>query len=198
MAIDLAKTAALCGLVVLAAWMTFLATTQRKPVADKSNALSTATQEPGSDNKLLATVANADKTENSTGITTVPTSDSVTTSKDITETLAQDLANQDNIYESSWILQLPDDNFIVQFGSSLDRSRLYEDAKAFPVDQVAFYPFKLANNERIIYGFSAGVYSSLDEATLAIKQMPQSQVANAPWIRPVAELKKQIKAAINN
>lgn len=99
-----------------------------------------------------------------------------------------------HVYGAEWIMMLPEDKFTIQFGSSPDQRRLFEEARAFPSGQVAMFPFKKTPSNRLVYGYASGVYSSLDAAQRAIRKMPQSVVARGPWIRPVGALKKQISA----
>jgi septal ring-binding cell division protein DamX len=99
-----------------------------------------------------------------------------------------------HVYDAEWIMLLPEDKFTIQFGSSPDQRRLFEEARAFPSGQVAMFPFKKTPSNRLVYGYASGVYSSLDAAQRAIRKMPKSIVARGPWIRPIGSLKKQIAA----
>jgi len=101
------------------------------------------------------------------------------------------------IHGSEWVFQLPDDKFVIQFGTSPDRQLLLEEARAFPTGPIAIYPFKKTPSSQPVYGYSSGIYNSLDEALLALETMPKALVAYGPWIRPIDELKQQIKKTSN-
>ena len=103
------------------------------------------------------------------------------------------LRDADQVFGSEWILQLADDKFVIQFGTSPDRALIEQEARAFPDPPVAIYPFKRTPSSRLVYGYSSGVYDSLDEALRIVETLPQALVAYGPWIRPVAQLKEQIK-----
>jgi len=103
------------------------------------------------------------------------------------------VSNVSVIYESKWILQLPDDKFVIQLGSSANKALIEIEAKALPTGPVAIFPFKETPSARPVYGYSSGVYDSLDDALQAIDTMPKSLVANGPWVRPVSQLKTQIR-----
>ena len=189
---DIAGTVFLIGFVAMSAWLSLSVITDNDPAlqvstATPSNALvqgNLAPETNGVTNGVVAknTVANT----SANGSQTVESADKPGYP-----------TNEDNIYESNWIFQLPDEKYVVQFGSSTNREQLYEDAKLFPVSPVAFYPFRVTQSERVIYGYAAGVYASLDEANLAIAALPPALVQREPWIRPVGELKKQIMAVSN-
>lgn len=191
MAGDIAKNAFLMGLVGLAAWLTYSTATQRNPAPTRSQLLeSTAV------NAFVSSDTNEKTTDTSPDSADIGESGQTTFETDAVSRTDQ-IADHDKIYESEWILLLPDEKFVVQIGSSPDRGQLYQDAKGFPFGPVSFYPFKLTPSKRIIYGFAAGVYDSLEEASLAIKQWPASAVERDPWIRPVKILKEQVKALAN-
>lgn len=105
------------------------------------------------------------------------------------ETAQQALA----LFDWEWVLKQDTDKFTIQFGSSPDKDLLYESARTFPTEEaVVVFPFKKTPSNRTVYGFSAGLYDSLEKAQQAIRDMPSATRAIGPWIRPIDELQKQI------
>lgn len=109
------------------------------------------------------------------------------------ELTASDADEIRQVFSWEWILQQDEKKFTIQFASSPDKERLYETANSFPVDaSVAVFPFKKTPSNRTVYGFSSGVYDSLEIARLAIAEFPQEVRSNDPWIRPIEQLQKEI------
>lgn len=201
---DLAKTGCLIGLISASSWFGFSVVTQQKHLQTRPNSLSVAShtkQADNLDNATDITFSTVDRSkqqmlEGDVEIPAVATSESgrLTTAiiKNIKPIAMEFKSDHKHIYDENWVFILPADKFVIQFGSSLDRERLYADATAFPTGPVAIYPFKKTPSDRIVYGYSSGIYNNLDDAQRALQTFPKTVLANRPWIRPVDALKKQI------
>ena len=109
------------------------------------------------------------------------------------------VSDVDRLVGWEWVLQQDENKFTIQYGSSPDRTLLYESAASFPtIDTVVVFPFKKTPRNQPVYGFSTGLYSSLDEARLAIAELPDSARTFGPWIRSIARLQKQIAVTLAN
>lgn len=101
--------------------------------------------------------------------------------------------NATRLLDWEWVLKQDAEKFTIQYGSSPDEELLYESARAFPTESaVVVFPFKKTPSNRTVFGFSSGLYDSLDSAQQAIKELPQSARSFGPWIRPIGQLQKQI------
>ncbi len=103
------------------------------------------------------------------------------------------------IREATWMFKQDADKFTIQFGSSVDKEKLRMSALELSDDSVIIlFPFKRNANDRTVYGFTSGIYDTVDQAALAIAGMPASIREFSPWIRPVDTLQKQIARTLAN
>lgn len=194
LAADICSTACLSTFVAASFWFGYSVMTHQPEAANQT------ASRPGS-NELAVAVNSAPHSDSefAVGDVEIPAVASVVTEDQLALASASVSANlhlaavdQREIHESDWILLLPTDKFVIQFGSSPDLDLIYAEAKAFPTGPVAIYPFKKTPTNRVVYGYSSGIYDSLEEAQRAIESFPKSIVTYGPWIRPVGALKQQI------
>lgn len=92
-----------------------------------------------------------------------------------------------------WLLKQNASHFTVQYASSTLQQLLREDARTFPTDDPsAIYPFRRSKRDKLIYGFSVGLYATRADAEKAIAKTPKSANTNKPWIRQVGTIQNQI------
>lgn len=97
----------------------------------------------------------------------------------------------------TWVLKQDEDKYTIQYGSSPDKIRIRSDAASFPTTEaVVVFPFKKTPSNRTVYGFSTGLYSSVEDAQLAIENLPASARSFGPWIRPIEDLQKQVVSTL--
>jgi hypothetical protein len=193
---DITKTACLCGFVAAVAWFGFTVSTHdnnasiiaanvNKPVNNAIDAITPSGNNPA----VIASVENAPSALS--GDVEIPAVASTTTA--VLASNPSPLSTEERqIYESDWIFLLAADKFVIQFGSSSDRALVYEEANAFPTGPIAVYPFKKTPSDKLVYGYSSGVYNSLQDAQRALSTMPKDLQERDPWIRPVGRLQKRI------
>ena len=206
-ATDLAKTASFAGLIAMIGWFTYSLTTNQSDSTLENISqlaeLGETTNPVDNKNELLqldvkveipaaaSTVEPSNVPATTTTGTTKSTLAAAQKKAAVTESLS--VSDQKIIYTSGWVSRLPADKYIIQVASSTDRELLLKDALAFPYGPVAIYPFNKSKRKRVIYGLSAGVYNSFDDARRAIDILPKEVVANGPWIRQISTVKKQIQ-----
>lgn len=102
-------------------------------------------------------------------------------------------AKTTQVQQWDWILEQNGNHYIIQLGSSINKEKLYESAVNFDTEApVAFYPFRLNRDEKIVYGYALGIYNSFDSAKEAVASLPQRVQNFGPWIRPIDDLQRQI------
>ena len=200
-AADLAKAATFTGFVAMVGWISYsLSVHQSDSVFENISQLARSVEVTNplvNEDESFRPYAKVEIPAASTvtqGVVPVPLANGNATKPTIasvTETTSP--TDQKIIYTSGWISRLPADKYIIQVASSTDRELLLKDALAFPYGPVAIYPFNKSKRKTVIYGLSAGVYNSFDDARRAFDILPEEVVANGPWIRQISTLKKQIQ-----
>ena len=98
-----------------------------------------------------------------------------------------------DLVDEQWITRLNPEQFIVQYGSSVDLELIEEFIPVINnAEKIAIYPFKKTPSGRLVYGIATGVYTDLDTALASLDDLPAEARAYEPWVRPVNELIKQI------
>jgi septal ring-binding cell division protein DamX len=97
--------------------------------------------------------------------------------------------------DQKWILEQDPRRYTIQFGTSPNRDLLLEQALTLRGDQdPAVYPFKRTPSGRPVFGLSSGLYDSFDAAEQQLASLPESLKTFQPWIRPLNDLQRQIRA----
>ncbi|OED40023.1 hypothetical protein AB833_12605 [Chromatiales bacterium (ex Bugula neritina AB1)] len=104
-------------------------------------------------------------------------------------------SSQNTPLSAKRMFDLDPEQYTIQFESSPDKDLLFESAEAFASEfPIIVFPFKKTPSDRLVYGYSSGVYSSLESALSAIEMMPGKIRALNPWVRPISDIQKQITA----
>ena len=113
----------------------------------------------------------------------------------ITETAAQEIAvnNTGLIQQEDWLLQQPKTHFTLQLLGSHNEKSLQGFIKKhdLPTDQVAYYRGDHEGNDWYILVY--GVFSSRDDATQQISNLPKALQTAKPWPRTLESVHTAIK-----
>ncbi|MEM7260167.1 MAG: hypothetical protein AAF404_22560 [Pseudomonadota bacterium] len=98
---------------------------------------------------------------------------------------------------SQWILDLPGDDYVMQFASTPDSTAILEFAREYLRSGAVIYTFKRTPSGRPVYGVaSKEVHSSLEAAQQELQKLPVALRQANPWIRPIAPLQRAIRGAL--
>ena len=100
-----------------------------------------------------------------------------------------------NLHNEEWLLQQPDNHFIVQIAASSEPKLLEEFIRTKPVKgPIAIYPFKLNKEGKLMYGLSSGLYIAREDAVSDLAQLSEISQHNGVWVRKVAAIRRQFAA----
>lgn len=97
------------------------------------------------------------------------------------------------IYNAEWMLELPEDHYVVQIASATEQQTLLQYAadKSFNAP-LAIFPFKVNKNGELVYGLSTGLFIEKDDATTELPMLSKISTQHGVWVRKVAEIKQQL------
>lgn len=100
-----------------------------------------------------------------------------------------------DIVDETWIQELDPTSYIIQFGSSPERSLLDEMIPFINQDEpIAIYPFRRTPSGRPVYAIDTSVYDNPDTALAAIESFSAQARTYSPWVKKISHLKEEITA----
>jgi septal ring-binding cell division protein DamX len=95
-----------------------------------------------------------------------------------------------------WLLEQRGDAFTIQYQTSSNMDELVAFSDQFSGDTPAtIYPYKQSRGT-IEYGLARGVFDSFESAKASLQGVPQDLLVHQPWIRPIADVSRQIRSFI--